>query len=87
MVKNWFDRISRYANILFLNPRIFFEKAIGRILLEIIPSPEGEVQTNVGGYVIKTLPSRNDWWKEMHIGYCSIEIAYASRKFLQEKRQ
>ena len=76
------NRIVCNIKIFFLNPRIFLKKAIGRILLEVIPSPKGEVETNIGEYVIKTLPSRNDWWKYMYLGYCGIEIADAIRKFL-----
>ncbi|MFC1816863.1 FkbM family methyltransferase [Thermodesulfobacteriota bacterium] len=78
------ERISVIARIFFLSPTLFLKKAIGRILLKIVPSPKGATTIHVGGYTIVTWPSRNDWWKLMYIGYCGVEIAHNIRKFLIE---
>lgn len=74
--------ILRGTKILFLNPNIFFKKVLGRILLKIIPSPKGVVQVKIGGYTIDTYPSRNDWWKSMYLGCCSVEIAHSIKRYL-----
>jgi len=80
----WLGRAFRYANILILNPRIFFRKAIARIIMEIAPAPkaEGLVPAKIGSYTIDTLPSRNEFWKSIYFGCCGIEITHNIRKYL-----
>jgi len=75
-------RISRYIKIFFLNPKIFFKKFLGHILLKVVPSPKGFIRINIGGHFIDTLPSRNDWWKSMYLGYCGVETAHSLNKYL-----
>lgn len=76
------DRILCYIKIFFLNPKIFFKKTLGRILLEFIPSPKGIVQINIAGHIVETFPSRNEWWKTMYLGCCGVEIVHNIKKYL-----
>ena len=75
-------RIPHYTKIFLLNPTIFFKKVLARIFLKIIPSPKGVVQVNIGGHTIDTLPSRNNWWKAMYLGYCGVEITHNIKRYL-----
>jgi len=75
-------RISYYLKILFLNPKILVKKAFGHILLQVVPSPTGIAQVNIGGHTIDTLPSRNEWWKSMYLRCCGVEIAYNIKRYL-----
>lgn len=69
------SRIFYLAGTLFPNPRIFFKKTLGRVLVEVLPSPKGCVPIIVGGHAIDTWPSQNTWWKSLYVGYCDSEIA------------
>ena len=79
MLKN---RITYIVKIFFLSPSIFLKKFIGRILLAFVPCPKGLVPIELGGYTIIVMPSRNDWWKSMYIGYSSIEVVQAIKRYL-----
>ncbi len=81
-MKDMLCRIQYCFTVFFLNPMIFIRKVFGRILLRIVPSPNGIVQINIGGHIIDTLPSRNDWWKSMYLRCCSVEIAHNIKKYL-----
>ncbi len=78
------NRIPHFTEIFLLNPRLFLKKSYGRILLEVIRSPMGPVPVNIGGYIIETWPSRNDWWKSMYLGCCGIEIAHNIKRHLTQ---
>ena len=75
-------RIPYFTKVFFLNPKLLFKKVLGRILLEVIPSPKGAVQVNIGGYTIEMWPSQNDWWKYKYLGYAYIEIVHNIKKYL-----
>ena len=77
-------KLHRIIRIFFLNPSLFFKKAVAYILLRIVPSPKDATASRVGGYTIVTWPSRNNWWKLMHIGYCGVEIAHNIKRYLNE---
>ncbi|MBI5408624.1 MAG: FkbM family methyltransferase [Nitrospirae bacterium] len=75
-------KICRYIEIFFLNPDVFFKKAIWLILKRVTPLRKGVVQAQIGGYRLDTIPSRNYWWKSMYYGYCDVEIHYNIKKYL-----
>lgn len=77
-----FNIILSIIEIFLLNPKIFFKKVLRRILLIIIPSPKGVVQSKIGTHTIYTLPSRNNWWKSMWLGNLSEEINHNIQKYL-----
>jgi FkbM family methyltransferase len=75
-------RIPYYIDVFLQNPKIFFKKALGRIVLMASPPSDGVMQTNIGKYILDTFPSRNYWWRSMYFGYCGVEIEHNIKKFL-----
>jgi len=78
-------RIDFYIEVLLLNPKVFFQKGLERILIMIVPVKKKAKAVKIGSHTIITYPYRNIWWKSIYLKFGGVEIIDNLKKHLKPK--
>jgi len=78
-------RIHFYIEVLLLNPKVFFQKSLERILIIIVPVKKKAKAVKIGSHTIITYPYRNIWWKSIYLKFGGVEIVDNLKKHLKPK--